>query len=90
MCIRDSTFLVDQQVVPVRSSDERAGAMPEPIRLVGIGEKLEDGDVVGVLLYGQFDQFENEARSLYASNAANIAGTVDFPIVEAAISSLNP
>ena len=85
-----STFLVDQQVVPVRSSDERAGAMPEPIRLVGIGEKLEDGDVVGVLLYGQFDQFENEARSLYASNAANIAGTVDFPIVEAAISTLNP
>lgn len=81
-----STFLVDQQVVPVRSSDERAGDTPTAIELVGIGEVLQDGDVVGVLVYGQFDQFENEARTNYASNTASITGTVDFPIITAPVS----
>ncbi len=79
-----SRFLVDQQVQPVRSSDERVGDAPQALPLIGVGEKLQDGDVVGVLIYGQHDQYENEARTLYSANAATISGTVDLPIVQGA------
>lgn len=82
-----SRFLVDQQVTPLRSSDVRSGDATTSIPLAGVGERLQDGDVVGVLIYGQFDQFENEARSNWAANTANVSGSVRLPIVNATIST---
>ena len=81
-----SRFLVDQQVTPLRSSDVRSGDATATIPLAGVGERLQDGDVVGLLVYGQFDQFENETRTNWNGNAANVSGQVALPIVEAVIS----
>ncbi|HUP91153.1 MAG TPA: CocE/NonD family hydrolase [Solimonas sp.] len=79
------TILVDDQVVPVRSSDPRAGATPQAIDLVPVGEKLLAGDQLGVLLYGDHDQFENEARTLYQGNLVSIAGTFKLPVFTASV-----
>lgn len=85
-----TTILVDDQVVPIRSSDTRAGGTPQPIDLVPVGEKLQAGDQVGVLLYGDHDQFENEARSLYPGNTYTISGTVKLPIISAPVHTRTP
>ncbi len=68
--------LVDDQVNPLRSSREHTGE-----ELIIVGERLEDGDVPGVLLYGSFHYYEPAAPGNFQSNAYTISGTVKLPIV---------
>ncbi len=83
-------YLVDDQVQPILSSDPRAeaGNVPAPIDLVTVAEKLEVGDVVGVLLYGKHDIYENhpigsgQTGTNWEGNVATILGSVDLPIIE--------
>lgn len=84
----NQVYLVDDQVQPVLSSDNRTGATPEPIELVAVAEKLEVGDRVGVLLYGKHDLYENHpigsggVGTNWDGNAATVLGSVDLPIIE--------
>lgn len=84
-----SIFLVDDQVQPIRSSDPRATAPTEPLQLVGIGEALEMGDEVGVILYGMYDVYEtgtgSAAVNFGATNSTIVEGTVRLPILGATI-----
>lgn len=82
-------YLVDDQVQPILSTDERTDETPEPIPLVAVAEKLEVGDRVGVLIYGKHDLYENHPiddtesiGSNWQDNVATFFGTVDLPIVE--------
>lgn len=74
--------LIDNQVSPLRSSDSFSD-----FELIEVGENLNAGDQVGVMLFGSFDQFENLARTNWASNAYSISGTVDLPIISAPVVS---
>lgn len=83
-----TTFLVDQQVDALRATDSRTGAMPEAVELIGIAEQLQDQDVVGVLLYGSFDQFEvtpGTPSNFAASNNVTVSGTVRLPIFDSTV-----
>ncbi len=79
-------FLVDDQVQPLLSTDMRTGLLPQAVELVGVGEALEVGDEVGVLLFGRHDLYENhlydgpEAGSNWLNNEAVVSGSVDLPI----------
>lgn len=81
--------LVDGQVVPVLSTDVRVGLLPAAIELAGVGEKLEVGDRVGLLLYGKHDEYENHTGrdatqgSNWRNNVAVVSGSVDLPIFRA-------
>ena len=83
-------ILADDQVVPIRTSDSRVGATPEPVQLPGVGEILMDGDELGVLVYGAHDQFDNEARNLWNTNQAMISGNVQFPVSTPTITTRAP
>jgi len=83
-----TTFLADQQVLPIRSTDSRSGDTPTAIELVGIGEQLQENDEVGLLLYGSFDQFEagtGTPTNFNVNNNVTVAGTVRFPVFSAAV-----
>lgn len=88
--LRDNRlFLVDDQVQPILSTDDRTDETPEPIPLTAVTEKLEVGDRVGVLFYGKHDLYENHPiddtdgiGSNWQGNAATFFGVVDLPIVE--------
>lgn len=84
-------ILVDDQAQPIRASDARTGDTPQPIPLIGVGEQLQTGDVVGVLIYGNFDQYETGTGSLPTNfgvnNRFNIAGSVRLPVVTAPVQS---
>lgn len=88
--LRDNQlFLVDDQVQPILSTDERTDETPEPIPLVAVAEKLEVGDRVGVLIYGKHDLYENHPiddtdgiGTNWQDNVATFFGVVDLPIVE--------
>lgn len=77
--------LVDDQVNPLRSS--RAHTDEE---LFIVGERLEDGDLPGVLLYGSFHQYEPAAPGNFQSNAYSIAGTVKLPVVSLPVQVRTP
>ncbi len=64
-------ILVDDQAQPMRASDARTGTPPEPVPLIGVGEQLHLGDVVGVLIYGNFDQYETGTGSVPVNFGAN-------------------
>lgn len=70
-----SIRLVDDQVNPLRSSRQHAAA-----ELIVVGERLDDGDEPGVLLYGSFHQYEPANRGNFADNAYTISGTVKLPL----------
>ncbi len=81
-----TVFLVDDQIQPILSTDERANGTPAPIDLVAVAEKLEAGDKVGVLLYGKHDLYENHpigsssTGTNWQNNVATLLGRVDLPI----------
>lgn len=79
-------LLIDDQVQPLRSVDSRTGVAPEPTELIGIAEKLLPGDILGVLIYGSFDQYEPLAgtpTNYSINNRYAISGTVRLPIFDA-------
>lgn len=80
----DELILIDDQVTPIRTDDPRLrqdGRRASDIPLVAVAESLQAGDRLGLLLYAQHDQYENEARTLYVQNAVEIDnGTFSMPI----------
>ncbi len=85
-----TVFLVEQQVLPIRSVDTRSGATPEPIELIGVSELLQENDEVGLLLYGSFDQFEagtGTPTNYNANNNVTVSGTVRLPIFNATVNT---
>ena len=83
----NAIFLVDDQVQPILSTDNRTGQPPQPIELVAVAEKLEVGDRVGVLIYGKHDLYENHpigssgTGNNWQGNIATVLGEVDLPII---------
>ncbi len=69
--------LIDDQVTPLRNGMHLDKA------LIGVGEVLREGDQIGVLLYGDFDAFNNVSRTAWQGNAYLIEGTVDLPVIPA-------
>ncbi|MEQ1440293.1 CocE/NonD family hydrolase [Fontimonas sp. SYSU GA230001] len=73
-------FPVDYQVQPLRSDrthDDEA--------LRGVAERLQPGDRVGLLIYGDFVEFEPAGQPLnFVANAVTVEGTVRLPIFAAA------
>lgn len=75
-----AAYPVDYQVKTLRSDRMHNG-----IWLKGIGERLHVGDRVGVLLYGNFDEYEEAGRTAnYAANRVTVSGSVRLPIIRAA------
>lgn len=75
-----AAYPVDYQVKALRSDRPHQG-----IWLNGIGERLHPGDRVGVLLYGNFDEYEEAGRNFnFAANRVTVSGSVQLPIVQAA------
>lgn len=81
-----SIILVDDQVQPLRANPVVMDNTVE-LPLVGISENLQDGDQVGVILYGNFDIYEfgtgMAPRNFGADNRVTVEGTVRLPIIEA-------
>ena len=79
-------FLVDDQVQPLRTTPQEMDTSGE-LFLVGISENLQQGDEVGVLIYGNFDVYETGAGAVPANyglnNNVTISGTVRLPIIAA-------
>lgn len=82
------TLLVDDEVQPIRSAPQEMDTSGE-LPLVGIGENLLDGDVVGVLVYGNFDIYETGTGSVPtnfgANNRFSISGSVRLPVIASAV-----
>lgn len=73
-------FPVDYQVQPLRSDRAHEDA---PLR--GVAERLQPGDRVGLLIYGDFLEFEAAGQPLnFATNGVTVEGTVRLPIFQAA------
>lgn len=73
-------FPVDYQVQPLRS--DRAH---EDEELRGVAERLQPGDRVGLLVYGDFIEFEAAGQPLnFLGNAVTVEGSVRLPIFAAA------
>lgn len=68
-------YLVDDQVNPLRSSESHNGR-----ELLIVGEALQAGDEVGILLYGSYHQYEPANKSNFTSNSYSISGSVELPI----------
>lgn len=69
-------FLVDYQVRPLRSDLDHTHT-----DLYGAGAKLENGDTVGILIYGDFDEMEPAGRPVnFAGNSFTISGSVNLPV----------
>jgi hypothetical protein len=69
--------LIDDQVAPLRNGDHANK------QLIGVGEVLKAGDQVGVLLYGDYDAFNNTSHTAWLTNLYSISGTIDLPIMVA-------
>ena len=69
--------LIDDQVAPLRNGDHADK------QLIGVGEVLKAGDQVGVLLYGDYDAFNNTSHTAWLTNLYSISGTIDLPIMVA-------
>lgn len=85
-----SIILVDDQVQPLRAADPRTGASPMPVELIGVGEQLQLGDELGVLLYGSFDQYEpglGLPANFSLTNNYTISGSIRLPVVTAVVQS---
>jgi ABC-2 type transport system ATP-binding protein len=81
-------ILVDDQVQPLRSQDNRTGETPSPIELIGVAEQLQIGDIPGVMIYGSFDQYEpgtGTQSNFSANNRFNISGSVRLPIFSSTV-----
>ncbi|TJY56263.1 hypothetical protein E4T66_20105 [Sinimarinibacterium sp. CAU 1509] len=69
-------YPVDHQVRALRSDREHVD-----IELRGVGERLHDGGQVGVLIYGDFSEFEPEGQPVnFLANAFTIEGEVSLPV----------
>jgi ABC-2 type transport system ATP-binding protein len=72
-----SPRLIDDQVTALRNGDHNDK------QLIGIGEVLKAGDQIGVLLYGDYDAFNNVGHTAWLTNLYSISGTIDLPIMAA-------
>ncbi|MDD3765197.1 MAG: alpha/beta fold hydrolase [Nevskiales bacterium] len=72
-----SVSLVDDQINPLRSSDTHQFR-----ELIAVGERLQSGDVPGILLYGAFHQYEPAVPVNFLTNAYTISGTVALPLAQ--------
>ncbi|MFQ3199321.1 MAG: ABC-2 type transport system ATP-binding protein [Zhongshania sp.] len=70
-----SARLIDDQVAPLRNGDH------VDKQLIGVGEVLKAGDQIGVLIYGDYDAFNNVAHTAWQTNLYSISGSIDLPIV---------
>ena len=78
--------VVDYQVRPLRDDYDHSR-----VELNGIGERLQAGDVVGVLVYGAWDEFGAEGQAgNWVSNRFSISGTVELPIQSVPIQTVTP
>lgn len=69
--------LLDDQLTPVRGFGQHKG------RMVGIAERLGEGDELALLVYGSHLQYpQNNSRDLMTP-ALNIGGTVALPLLDA-------
>lgn len=91
------TLLVDDEVTPFVAGDHTSnrGVNNTVIELPGVGEKLQDGDQVGLLFYASQVQYSAVISASNAPGATNIANTAlgaSIPPVTSAIdlSALNP
>lgn len=70
--------LLDDQLTPVRGFGTHKG------RMVGIAERLSEGDELALLIYGSHLQYpQNNSRDAMTP-ALNISGTVELPVLDAA------
>jgi subtilisin family serine protease len=66
--------LIDDQIQPLR------GLGLHDVDLVGIGERLETGDELALLLYGDHTQFFGGYSRDLSIPAVTVSGTVDLPL----------
>ncbi|MGJ8669035.1 MAG: alpha/beta hydrolase [Oceanococcus sp.] len=67
--------LIDDQVTPLRNGEH----INKP--LIGVGEVLRAGDQIGVLLYGDYDAFNNASHTAWLANPYTISGKIDLPVI---------
>ena len=66
--------LIDDQLTPLR------GLGTHDVDLVGVADRLEVGDVLSLVIYGQHAQYYSSASRDLSIPAVNITGTVQLPI----------
>ncbi len=66
--------LIDDQLTPLR------GLGTHDVDLVGVADRLEVGDVLSLVIYGQHAQYYSSASRDLRIPAVNITGTVQLPI----------
>lgn len=69
--------VIDDQITPVR------GFGPHTLRMNGVGERLAEGDQLGLLIYGFHSQFPITWSRDVLVPAVNISGSVALPILGA-------
>lgn len=77
-----------------RLIDDQTTAIPDgsdgELELAGVGERLAPGDVVGVLIYGDVEAYNNAAKSAWLANAFTVRGQVKLPILAAPVDQAVP
>ncbi len=72
---RDEWLLIDDQIMPVRGIGEHP-----TVEMVGIAERLNQGDELGLLVYGYHPQYLASFSRDPAIQAVNIQGSIQLPL----------
>jgi ABC-2 type transport system ATP-binding protein len=87
-----NTILVDDQVTPFVEGDHSSneGVPGNEVLLPAVGEKLQDGDQVGLLFYSQHVQYSAVVSASSIPNATNVVNTALGTPIPPITSALQP
>ena len=77
--------LIDEQLTPVRGTGDRVN-----IEMVGIAERLKQGDQLGLLVYAAHPQFFSSASRDPITTAVSLSGNILIPLYSADSSNIIP